>query len=47
MTKRQARIIQDFVTSGSGGLLNPQGLTLGPDSNLYVSSSGTNSVKKY
>ncbi len=39
--------IRDFVTSGSGGLLNPQGLTLGPDGNLYVSSSGTNSVKKY
>lgn len=37
--------IQDFVTSGSGGLLSPQGLTLGPDGNLYVSSS--NSIKKY
>lgn len=39
--------IRDFVSSGSGGLLNPQGLTLGPDGNLYVSSSDTNSVKKY
>ncbi len=39
--------IRDFVTSGSGGLLSPQGLTLGPDGNLYVSSAGTNSVKKY
>ncbi len=39
--------IRDFVTPGSGGLLNPQGLTLGTDGNLYVSSSGTNNVKKY
>ncbi len=39
--------IRDFVTAGSGGLLNPQGLTLGTDGNLFVSSFGTNSVKKY
>ena len=39
--------IRDFVTSGSGGLLNPQGLAFGPDGNLYVSSQRTNSVKKY
>lgn len=39
--------IRDFITSSSGGLLSPQGLTLGPDGNLYVSSAGTNSVKKY
>lgn len=39
--------IRDFVTSGSGGLLNPQGLTLGANGNLFVSSSGTNSLKEY
>ncbi|MBA2747547.1 MAG: PEP-CTERM sorting domain-containing protein [Tatlockia sp.] len=39
--------IRDFVTAGSGGLLNPQGLTLGTDGNLFVSSFGTNSVKEY
>ena len=39
--------IRDFVTSSSGGLLNPQGLTLGTSGNLFVSSFGTNSVKEY
>lgn len=39
--------IRDFVTSGSGGLLNPQGLAFGPDGNLYVSSFDNGSVKKY
>ena len=39
--------IRDFVTSGSGGLSNPQGLTFGSNGNLYVSSSDTNSVKEY
>lgn len=39
--------IRDFVTSGSGGLLNPQGLDFGPDGNLYVSSSNNSTVKKY
>lgn len=39
--------IRDFVTSGSGGLLNPQGLTLGGNGNLFVSSFGTDSVKQY
>ena len=38
--------IRDFVTSSSGGLLNPQGLTLGASGNLFVSSFGTNSVKQ-
>src|SRR5690348_10418837 len=42
-----------FVTSGSGGLSYPRGLTFGPDGNLYVASeqvsanSGTNAVLKY
>ncbi|KJH70711.1 PEP-CTERM sorting domain-containing protein [Aliterella atlantica] len=37
--------IRDFVTSGSGGLFNPQGLTLGPNGNLFVASG--DSVKEY
>ena len=37
--------IRDFVTSGSGGLLDPQGLTLGPNGNLFVASGS--SVKEY
>lgn len=39
--------IRDFVTPGSGGLLDAQGLTLGKNGNLFVSSSGTNSIKEY
>ena len=39
--------IRDFVTSSSGGLLNPQGLTLSTSGNLFVSSFGTDSVKEY
>jgi DNA-binding beta-propeller fold protein YncE len=32
----------DFVTSGSGGLLNPILVLFGPDGNLYVTSGGLN-----
>lgn len=42
--------ISDFVTAGLGGLGNPQGITFGPDGNLYVSSLssiGISSIKKY
>jgi DNA-binding beta-propeller fold protein YncE len=36
-----------FVPSGSGGLVNPGGLAIGPDHNLYVASNGTNQVLRY
>jgi hypothetical protein len=28
-----------FITSGSGGLSSPQGITLGPDGNVYIASN--------
>ncbi len=33
--------VKDFIAAGSGGLVDPDDLTFGPDGNLYV-SSGTN-----
>lgn len=39
--------IRDFVTAGSGGLLDAQGLTLGKNGNLFVSSRGNDSIKEY
>jgi hypothetical protein len=39
--------IDEFVSSGSGGLNSPRSLLLGPDGNLYVSSGGTDSVMRY
>lgn len=39
--------IRDFVTSGSGGLLNPGSFAVGGNGNLFVSSGGTNSIKEY
>ena len=41
------RVDSFFVDQNSGGLSGAIGLTVGEDSNLYVSSSGTNSIKKY
>ena len=35
------------VFASGGGLLNPGGLAIGPDGNLYVSSNGTNNVLRY
>ena len=39
--------IDTFVAAGSGGLSVPVGLDFGPDGNLYVASSSTNSVLRY
>jgi DNA-binding beta-propeller fold protein YncE len=39
--------VSAFVASGSGGLSGPKELVLGPDGNVYVASSGTNSVIRY
>jgi hypothetical protein len=36
-----------FVSAGSGGLSSPNDLVLGSDGNVYVASTGTNSVIRY
>jgi hypothetical protein len=36
-----------FVSAAGGGLVDTRGMTFGPDSNLYVSSGGTNSVLRF
>jgi sugar lactone lactonase YvrE len=39
--------VSPFIASGSGGLSGPKDLVQGPDGNVYVVSSGTNSVIRY
>jgi len=39
--------IDDFVSSGSGGLNDPEGLVFGPDGNLYVASEITDEILRY
>ena len=36
-----------FATSGAGALSSPQGLTVSPDGNIYVASTGSNKIQKY
>src|SRR5262245_23962942 len=37
----------EFIAGGSGGLVMPGGLAVGPDGNLYVASNGTNQILRY
>jgi streptogramin lyase len=39
--------LHELISPGSGGLNQAQDITVGPDSNLYVSSWGTGSIKRY
>ncbi len=39
--------IKVFADNPTSGLLDPRGILLGPDGNVYVASYGTDSVKKY
>jgi outer membrane protein assembly factor BamB len=39
--------LNELIPPGSGGLNTAQGITVGPDSNLYVSSWATGSIKRY
>jgi DNA-binding beta-propeller fold protein YncE len=43
----QGQFIEDFVKPGEGGLVSPDGATLGPDGNLYVSNFGVGSILRY
>lgn len=36
-----------IVKAGAGGLVEPQGLAMGKDDNLYVASAGTNQILRY
>ncbi len=37
----------DFVTSGSGGLINPSDLVFGPDGHLYVAGYNSHQILRY
>src|SRR5262249_8993235 len=40
-------ITDALVPTHGSGLDSPQGLTIGPDGNVYVSSRGTNSIMRF
>ena len=40
-------LVGDFVSPGSGGLGDPQGITFGPDGNLYVASNASDNVLRF
>jgi DNA-binding beta-propeller fold protein YncE len=39
--------VRNFVPPGGGGLDSPQGITVGPDGNVYVSSAANDKVLRY
>ena len=41
------KFVRNFVEPGGGGLDSPQGITVGPDGNVYVSSAINDRVLKY
>jgi sugar lactone lactonase YvrE len=45
--ERTGEFLGEFISSGSGGLVLPNGLIFGPDGNLYVCSLGTNSILRF
>ena len=44
---RSGAFIDVFVSPGSGGLYQPDGLAFGPDGNLYVGSRETDSILRF
>jgi len=44
---RTGDFIDEFIETGSGGLLRARGMTLGPDGDFYVSSGGSDQVLQY
>jgi len=47
MYDTSGNFVRNFVESGGGGLDSPQGITVGPDGNVYVSSAVNDKVLKY
>lgn len=48
--EQNGEFLGDFITAGSGGLIDPDDLNFGPDGNLYVSSgktSETSAILRY